>query len=283
MATTTNFGWETPDDTDLVKDGAAAIRTALGGVDTSFVDLKGGTSGQVLSKASNTDLDFTWVAQDDSNAIQNAIVDAKGDLIAASAADTPARLAVGTNGQLLSANSSTATGLEWINASSSALTLISTVSTGGSVTAINFGSNASPIFSSTYDNYKIVFAGTASGGLNPQIRMRADTTNATGADYNDQYLNVTGTSANPARTTGATYAQLPPLSTDHCGFSIDIYSPFLAKPTTYLAFGPATISTVSFQIWAGVHSLATSYNGFGILTGSGATINGTFSIYGLAK
>jgi hypothetical protein len=60
MATTTNFGWETPDDTDLVKDGAAAIRTALGGVDTSFVDLKGGTTGQVLSKATNTDLDFSW-------------------------------------------------------------------------------------------------------------------------------------------------------------------------------------------------------------------------------
>lgn len=67
MATTTNFGWETPDDTDLVKDGAAAIRTALGGVDTSFVDLKGGTTGQVLSKASGTDLDFTWIAQDDSS------------------------------------------------------------------------------------------------------------------------------------------------------------------------------------------------------------------------
>jgi hypothetical protein len=72
MATTTNFGWETPDDTDLVKDGAAAIRTALGGVDTSFVDLKGGTSGQVLSKASNTDLDFTWIAQDDMSLTINA-------------------------------------------------------------------------------------------------------------------------------------------------------------------------------------------------------------------
>jgi hypothetical protein len=61
MATTTNFGWTTPNDTDLVKDGAAAIRTALGGVDTSFVDLKGGTTGQILSKTSATDLDFTWV------------------------------------------------------------------------------------------------------------------------------------------------------------------------------------------------------------------------------
>ena len=113
MATTTNFGWETPDDTDLVKDGAAAMRTLGNSIDTSFVDLKGGTTGQVLAKASATDLDFSWVAQDDSNAIQNAIVDAKGDLIAASAADTPARLAVGTNGQVLTADSTAATGLKW--------------------------------------------------------------------------------------------------------------------------------------------------------------------------
>lgn len=113
MATTTNFGWETPDDTDLVKDGAAAIRTSLNGVDSSFVDLKGGTTGQVLSKASGTDLDFTWVAQDDSNAIQNAIVDAKGDLIVGASSDTPARLAVGTNGYVLTANSGATNGVEW--------------------------------------------------------------------------------------------------------------------------------------------------------------------------
>ena len=113
MATTTNFGWETPDDTDLVKDGALAIRTLGSAIDTSLVDLKGGTTGQVLSKTSNTDMDFTWVTSDDANAIQNAIVDAKGDLIAASAADTPARLAVGNNGETLVADSSASTGLRW--------------------------------------------------------------------------------------------------------------------------------------------------------------------------
>jgi hypothetical protein len=76
-------------------------------------DLLGGTTGQVLSKNSNTNMDFTWVTSDDANAIQNTIVDAKGDLIAATAADTPARLAVGTNGHVVRANSSTATGLEY--------------------------------------------------------------------------------------------------------------------------------------------------------------------------
>jgi hypothetical protein len=120
MATTTpNFGWAVPTSTDLVKDGAVAIETLGDSIDASLVDLKGGTTGQVLAKASGTDMDFTWVAQDDSNAIQNAIVDAKGDLIAATAADTPARLAVGTNGQVLTADSTAATGLAWATAAGS--------------------------------------------------------------------------------------------------------------------------------------------------------------------
>jgi hypothetical protein len=117
MATTTpNFGWQVPTSTDLVKDGAVAIETLGDSIDASLVDLKGGTTGQVLAKASNTDMDFSWVAQDDSNAIQNAIVDAKGDIIAATANDTPARLAVGSNNAFLRANSSAATGLEWAGA-----------------------------------------------------------------------------------------------------------------------------------------------------------------------
>jgi len=39
MATTTNYGWETPDDTDLVKDGAAAIRTLGSSIDTTTKNL----------------------------------------------------------------------------------------------------------------------------------------------------------------------------------------------------------------------------------------------------
>jgi hypothetical protein len=131
MATTSNFGWTTPDDTDLVKDGAAAIRTALGGVDTSFVDLKGGTTGQVLAKASNTDLDYTW-----SNVDPLTILDAKGDLITATAADTPSRLGVGSNNQVLTADSSTATGLKWATPTAGAYTLLASGSLSGTETSI---------------------------------------------------------------------------------------------------------------------------------------------------
>ena len=118
MATTTpNFGWSVPTSTDLVKDGATAIETLGDSIDASLLDLKGGTTGQVLAKNSGTDMDFVWVTTDDANAIQNAIVDAKGDLITATAADTPARLAVGTNGFVLTADSTEATGLKWAAAS----------------------------------------------------------------------------------------------------------------------------------------------------------------------
>jgi hypothetical protein len=114
---TPNFNWPVPTSGDLVKNGATAIESLGDSIDASMAELKGGTTGQVLSKTSNTDMDFTWVAQDDSNAIQNSIVDAKGDLIGATAADTPARLAVGTNGQVLTADSTAATGLAWATVS----------------------------------------------------------------------------------------------------------------------------------------------------------------------
>lgn len=101
MATTPNFNWSTPDNTGLVKNGALDIRTLGNSIDASMAELKGGTTGQVLSKTSNTDMDFTWVAQDDSNAIQNALLTTTGDTIYASGASTPARLGIGSTGQVL--------------------------------------------------------------------------------------------------------------------------------------------------------------------------------------
>ena len=145
MPTTSNFGWTTPADTDLVKDGAAAIRTLGNNIDASLVDLKGGTTGQVLAKASNTDLDFNWVAQDDSNAIQNALLTNTGDVIYASAASTPARLGIGSSGQVLTVSGGVPA---WITAPSPNLTIaqIATGSMSGTTVTISSLSNYETLY-----------------------------------------------------------------------------------------------------------------------------------------
>jgi len=61
-----------PTATDLVTDLPADFEVFGQAVDTALADLKGGTTGQVLSKNSNTDMDFTWIAQDDTTISFNA-------------------------------------------------------------------------------------------------------------------------------------------------------------------------------------------------------------------
>ena len=169
MANTPSFNWQTPDDTSLVKDGASAIRTLGNAIDSSMTDLKGGTTGQVLSKASNTDMDFTWSSID-----PLTILDAKGDLITATAADTPARLAVGTNDQVLMADSSTATGLKWGSVSAGGMTLISRQTPSAS-TGFSFSS-----ISGTYTDLYIRWAGLYVSNTSTEFRMRLNNDIVTG-------------------------------------------------------------------------------------------------------
>jgi hypothetical protein len=72
----------------------------------------GGTTGQALVKVSGSDYDTDWATLSDD--IPKSIIDAKGDLIIGTAADTASRLAVGTaNGQVLTVDSTTAEGVKW--------------------------------------------------------------------------------------------------------------------------------------------------------------------------
>jgi hypothetical protein len=190
MATVTpNFNWPVPTSSDLVKDGATAIEALGDSIDASLVDLKGGTTGQVLSKNSNTDMDFTWVtdAAGDitgvtagtgisgggtsatvtvTNSMATAI-DAKGDLIAGTADDTFARLAVGTNGQILTADSTAATGLKWAAAA------------GGSITSgNNFVATSQTTTSTSYTGLTTAQTVTITTGTKALVLLHARMTNS---------------------------------------------------------------------------------------------------------
>ena len=127
MATTTNYGWTTPDDTALVKDGAAAIRTLGSSVDTTTKALNPettlgdiayrsstanvktrlglGTAGQVLRVNSGATAP-EWATTADQTPLTT-----KGDLFGFDTAD--ARIPIGTNGHILTADSTQSLGLKW--------------------------------------------------------------------------------------------------------------------------------------------------------------------------
>jgi len=84
---TSSFGWQMPTSSDLVTDLPADFEVFGQAVDTSLADLKGGTTGQVLSKTSNTDMDFTWIEQDDSTLAFNAQTGTTYTLVAADSAN----------------------------------------------------------------------------------------------------------------------------------------------------------------------------------------------------
>ena len=83
---TTNFGWVMPTSTDLVTDLPADFAVFGQGVDTSLAQLNGGTTGQVLSKTSNTNLAFTWIEQDDTTIGFNAQTGTTYTLVASDSA-----------------------------------------------------------------------------------------------------------------------------------------------------------------------------------------------------
>ena len=131
-------------------------------------------------------------------AIAKAIVDAKGDLIGATAADTPARLAVGTNGQVLTADSTASTGLKWATPATSTNTGLVCVKAKTSFSAAS-SVTADGVFTSSYANYVILFSYTGSAGALTNLQLRASGTTATGSNYSYQGLQVNGSTVTGTR------------------------------------------------------------------------------------
>ena len=209
MATTTNYGWTTPDDTALVKDGAAAIRTLGSSVDTTTKALNPSTTlGDIeyRSSTSNTNTrlgigssgqSLTVVAGVPSWAASpTSVLTTTGDILYASAANTLARLGVGSTGQVLTvagglpswATAGASPNYQLINAGGTALTGATTITVSGIS-----GKNELFIF---VDN-----ASTANAGSNITLRFNSD--NA--ANYG--YANVQRLSSTSADSDGNAIGQ----------------------------------------------------------------------------
>ena len=180
MATTTNYGWTTPNDTDLVKDGAAAIRTLGSAVDTTTKNLNPETTLGDMSFASatsnvNTRLPIgssgqhltvvagvpAWATASDQTPLTT-----KGDLFTFSTVD--ARLGVGTNDHRLVAASGEATGLKYVaDTQNTVIDAEGDLLVGDAADALQrlaIGSNAQVLTVDTTVDGKIKWATPAGGG-----------------------------------------------------------------------------------------------------------------------
>lgn len=144
MSVTPNFSWPLIQPTDFVTDLPADFEAFADDVDADV-----------------------WAL--DQAAIKKTIVDAKGDIIAATAADTVARLAVGSNNQVLTADSTTATGLKWASPSG-AVTSYSLLNAGG--TALTGASTITVSGITGQQKLMIVIASASSVNANSTISIR---------------------------------------------------------------------------------------------------------------
>lgn len=217
-----------------------------------------------------------WVSLDDPNAIQNSIVDAKGDIITATADNTPARLAVGTNGQVLTADSTVSpTGLKWATASSGALTFISATTMSG------VASQAVNPFSTTYENY-LVLIQLNGGGNNAttkwQFRNGATTRN-TAYYAGAQMIGYQGTTANYNVNNGSTVEMVGNVGGTQGGLIV-------INVTNVNNAGQPAITGTSVQglyqyYFGGIRDSVETNDGF--LITSSNSMTGSIRVYGIQK
>jgi hypothetical protein len=161
-----------------------------------MADLLGGTTGQVLKKNTDADMDFVWAA--DAAGMTNPMT-TTGDTIYSSSGSTPARLGIGTAGQILAVNSG-ATAPEWVAApSSGGMTLLSTTTlTGASVTLSSIPATYNNLqmiirnFRPATDNTWLRFRFNADSGANRHVTFSAATINGLNSDFNDTAVNIRG-------------------------------------------------------------------------------------------
>lgn len=218
--------------------------------------------------------------------IQPTIVDAKGDLIVATAADTVSRLAVGSNDQILTADSSTATGLKWAApAAGGGMTLINTGGTTLSSTSVTISS-----IPTTYKMLKLVIVDAyLSGGDNNtlELRMNSDTD----GNYRYAVVRVADTTVSGSQSSGTTSIRLGwtlsdgAIQTRKGGVSAEIWNytattgVFVSGQATTNADSGTTRGTATFT---GIYDNSAAVTSITLFLGNTASFaGGTAYLYGV--
>jgi hypothetical protein len=248
MATTTNYGWTTPDDTDLVKDGAAAIRTLGSSIDTTTKNLNPETTTGDIAYRSAT-------------------------------ANTNTRLALGTAGQVLTVNSG-ATAPEWA-AAAGGLTLVKSQA----FTSLS-SQSVSSAFSSTYKRYKVVLeinSLSTTGSI--FMRLRSGANDNTSNNYSfSEIFNTSSASTPSGLATNLTdkfgVAYLNSAGADLV-VNMEMNNPFATNFTTYTCANTRNEGSGLgvMSVGGGTMSVTTSYDAFTIFPQSG-TFTGKATVYG---
>jgi hypothetical protein len=205
MATTTNYGWTTPDNTAYVKDGASAIRTLGSSVDTSLFNI---TTGKNV-------------------------------------------------------------GLVLLN---------TTTMTAVSAQSVN------DVFSTTYDNYRILVSMTGTTSQQANIRFRVGGVDASGSNYNFGRVSVVASAIAGSTSTSQTVGGVGNFANAERSFiTADIFNPFLAVNTQWASSSnQRQQSDFAVYNYSGSHNVDTSYTGFTLSAATG-TLTGTISVYGYRK
>jgi hypothetical protein len=277
---TTNFGWQMPTATDLVTDLPADFDVFGQAVDTDLVGLKGGTTGQVLAKASGTDLDFVWSA--DAAGMTNPMT-TTADIIYSSSGSTPARLGIGSAADVLTVDGSGVPTWAAPAAPASGLTLI-TRNTFSNVAAVTLDS----IFSATYKAYRVViedvYAATQTNPLYMQLRYSGAT--ETGSTYAGSSYGV-DRDGSAVIITNSDFATQFSLSVSSGGNATDTNSSYSFTISKVGVSGNPSWNGTGFNgyvyrslVIGGLNSQTRTYDGM-VLKASASNITGTISIYGL--
>jgi hypothetical protein len=288
MATTTNYGWDTPDDTDLVKDGAAAIRTLGSSVDTTTKALNPettlgdiayrsatsntntrlaiGSAGQVLTVAAGVP---SWASPSDQTPLTT-----KGDVFTFSTVD--ARLGVGANGTVLTADSAETTGLKWAAPAAGGMTLINT--SGTTLTGASVSISSIP---TSYINLVILIAGAqpATDGASVQYRYNGDGATRYKRGYDnadDQTFNSGDLLAGDGQTNNANYSNY--------WITIPNYANTAAwkLSSSEAVYGSSSYpSRATFRRYWGAYNQTTAITSIDFFPSSGNWTAGTVYVYGV--